>query len=494
MSTAHLQAILVAWTAVTIFSVVLAAFLYWRQRAREYLAFGVLGVGSASYTAASALFYGATNAADAGFWMEVQFALGAVGFIGVCLFAHELLGRPTERAVRFLIGASMIGVPMTVAGALVDPGVSVATEYCWVDLAPHRTASVTWFFYAYTAFGVAALAYVAWQIFRSGGGPRSGRRLLTIALVAPGLAWINDALLRFFHVQAPFLSEHAYFLTSLLISYLLLDRFIHTASALEDRTEELALRYDELRRVEEELVRKEQLAAVGELSAVIAHEVRNPLAVLRNAVAALRKSDLNADDRMTLLEVLDEETNRLNRLVRDLLVYARPVEPQSVPLELRAVLERSIDLAQKDHSRSASIRVDFDVETERTQVEGDPDLLERAFANVVENALQAMPDGGALTIHMDDTELDDETPGIAIRFSDTGEGMDTLVRSRARDPFFTTRPSGTGLGLAIVERVVRAHGGAVELKSSDEDGTTVTLRMPVKRPAKASASQSDTPD
>lgn len=481
MSPAQLQAVLVAWTAVTIFSVVLAAFLYWRQRARQYLAFGVLGAGSASYTAAAALFYGATSGAEAALWTEVMFTVGAVAFIGVCLFAHELFGRPSARAVRFLIGAAMIGVPLTIAGALVDPGRAVDCSIEWVDLSPHRAAGVTPLFYAYTAFGLGALLYVVVQILRADSAPRSGRRLLAVALLAPGLGWVHDSLLRLLHIEAPFWSEHAFFLTSLLISYLLLDRFIHTATALEERTEELALRYDELRRVEEELVRKEQLAAVGELSAVIAHEVRNPLAVLRNAVAALRKSDLGDEDRLTLLEVLDEETNRLNRLVRDLLVYARPVEPQSVPLELRAVLERSIDLAQRDHSRSASIRVEVDVTTARTQVEGDPDLLERAFANVVENALQAMPDGGALTIQVDETELDEGTPGIAICFSDTGEGMDTLVRARARDPFFTTRPSGTGLGLAIVERVVRAHGGKVELRSSDEDGTTVTLRVPLRR-------------
>lgn len=489
----QLQATLVAWTAVTVFSVILAAFLYWRQRAREYLAFGVLGAGSAIYTSSAALFYGATNAAEAAFWMEVEFTAGAVAFVGVCLFAHELVGRPSARAVRFLIGASMIGVPLTLSGAIVDPGKAVRCVHEWVELSPHRGAGVTWLYFGYMAFGAGALAYVVSQILRAPRESRSGHRLLAVALVSVGAAWIVDGLLRAFRVEAPFLSEHAFFFASLLISYLLLDRFVQTAGALEERTQELGLRYDELRRVEEELVRKEQLAAVGELSAVIAHEVRNPLAVLRNAVAALRKSDLGADDRGTLLEVLDEETNRLNRLVRDLLVYARPVEPQSVALDLQAVLEKAVDLARRDHTRSAQVRVDFDVETDRTQVEGDPDLLERAFANVVENAIQAMPDGGALTIHMDDAELDDERPAVAIRFSDTGEGMDTLVRSRARDPFFTTRPSGTGLGLAIVERVMRAHGGHVDLKSSDEDGTTVTLRIPLRRPARASSTPTEAP-
>ncbi len=446
MRVEQLQAVLVAWTAVTIFSVILAAFLYWRQRTKQYLAFGVLGTGSATYTAAAALFYGATNAADAAFWMEVQFTTGAIAFVGVCLFAHELLGRPSARAMRFLIGAAMVGIPLTVSGAMVDPGKAVHCVHEWTDLFPHRNAGVTVLFYAYTLFGAGALAYVVVQILRAPREPRSGRRLLAITLIAPGIGWIHDALLRLLHVESPFLTEHAFFLASLLISYLLLDRFVHTASALRERTEELALRYDELRRVEEELVRKEQLAAVGELSAVIAHEVRNPLAVLRNAVAALRKKELGEDDRGMLLEVLDEETNRLNRLVRDLLVYARPVEPQSVGLDLRAVLDRAIDLARQDQSRSTQVRVDVEIDTERTQVEGDPDLLERAFANVAENAIQAMPDGGALTIHVDDALLDDQEEAVAIRFSDTGEGMDTLVRSRAAPAIPSSPPARPGPG------------------------------------------------
>jgi len=492
VSQERLQAILIAWTAVTVFSVLLAAFLYWRQRAREYLAFGVLGAGSAASTASAARFYEATNAADAGFWMEVEFTAGAIGFVGVCLFAHELLGRPTARAVRFLVAATMVGIPLTLSGALVDPGDAVRCVHEWVDLSPHRGVGVTWVLYVYTAFGVGALAYVLVQMLRPPQEPRNGRRLLAPALIVLGVAWVYDGVLRLLQVEAPLANPHAFFLSSLLISYLLLDRFVDTASALEERTKELGLRYDELRRVEEELVRKEQLAAVGELSAVIAHEVRNPLSVLRNAVAALRKSDLGKEDRGTLLEVLDEETNRLNRLVRDLLVYARPVEPQAVALDLQAVLERAIDLARKDHTRSAQIRVAIDGHAERSEVEGDPDLLERAFANVVENAIQAMPQGGALTIRTDDATLDGR-PAVAILFSDTGEGMDTLVRSRARDPFFTTRPSGTGLGLAIVERVMRAHGGQVELKSSDTDGTTVSLLVPLRRPASASSSATDRP-
>ena len=474
-----LQGVLIAWTAVTMFSVLLSLFLYVRQRTREHLAFVILGTGSAAYAAAAARFYGATNAADAAYWTNLEFCFGAIAFVGLCLFTREILGRPTDRAMRYLLMAASIGVPVTLSGAVVDPGAPAHPLHTWIDLGSHRSAGVTAFFYLYTAVGVGALVYVVIEVVRGSKAHRS-KRLLVFAASLYGVGWLTDALLRYFRIEAPFLTEHCTFVSALVVSYLLLDRFIHTASALESRTHELALRYDELRRVEEELVRKEQLAAVGELSAVIAHEVRNPLAVLRNAVSALRRDELSDEDRLTLLEVLDEESNRLNRLVRDLLVYARPVDPQSVSLKLVSVLERSVDLARRDHMRSAQIRVDFDVRADHTQIEGDPDLLERAFANVVENALQAMPDGGALTIRLDDATIEGDHPAVAIRFADTGEGMDTLVRARARDPFFTTRPSGTGLGLAIVERVVRAHGGRIDLKSGNDDGTEVTLVMPLE--------------
>ena len=103
-----------------------------------------------------------------------------------------------------------------------------------------------------------------------------------------------------------------------------------------------------------------------------------------------------------------------------------------------------------------------------------------AFVNVIENALQAMPDGGCLSLRA--RELHDGSRDcVAVDIGDTGEGMDTVVRAKARDPFFTTRPTGTGLGLAIVERVMRNHGGRIEIESSHGEGTTVSLVLPLDR-------------
>ncbi|WP_394821128.1 nitrogen regulation protein NR(II) [Pendulispora albinea] len=258
-------------------------------------------------------------------------------------------------------------------------------------------------------------------------------------------------------------------------------RYTAVAKELETRTEELEhttreLRksYRELHTAQEELGKKEQLAVVGELAAVVAHEVRNPLAVITNAVAGLRRPTLPRDDQTTLLGILEEETTRLNRLVSDLLRYARPVNVQKSKIRIQELINRALQLA-KIKAKEIEVTTRFDVEN--PQVWGDSSLLRQVFDNLVENAVQAMSHGGVLQLHVE-RRRDDGFDGFAVHIRDTGEGMDTIVRLRARDPFFTTRPSGTGLGLAIVDRIVEAHGGFLLIESRAGEGTTVTVCLP----------------
>ncbi|MGH7295760.1 MAG: two-component system sensor histidine kinase NtrB, partial [Polyangiaceae bacterium] len=248
---------------------------------------------------------------------------------------------------------------------------------------------------------------------------------------------------------------------------------------LRTRTRELRRSYEELRTAQEELVKKEQLAVVGELAAVIAHEVRNPLAIISNAVAGLRKQAISREDHDTLLLILDEETNRLNRLVTDLLRYARPVNVQRQHFSLADLLDRSLSLANADRD---SIRIELKIECHEGRIWGDSNLLRQVFDNLVDNAIQAMGTNGALTVRIR-AATEDGVDGLAVDIIDTGEGMDTQVRSRARDPFFTTRPSGTGLGLAIVDRIVDAHGGHFAIESRAGEGTTVTVFLPHGSPS-----------
>lgn len=248
----------------------------------------------------------------------------------------------------------------------------------------------------------------------------------------------------------------------------------HSSKELNTRTQELRRSYEDLRTAQEELVKKEQLAVVGELAAVIAHEVRNPLAIIANAVSGLRKQAVSRADHDTLLAIVDEETSRLNRLVQDLLRYARPVNIQRTHFSLVDVLQRAGSQSCADHP---GIRTQLQWECEEARIWGDANLIRQVFDNLTDNAVQAMGSEGTLTLRLRASEPDG-IPGLAVEVIDTGEGMDAQVRSRARDPFFTTRPSGTGLGLAIVERIVVAHGGRLVIDSHAGEGTTVTVILP----------------
>jgi signal transduction histidine kinase len=158
------------------------------------------------------------------------------------------------------------------------------------------------------------------------------------------------------------------------------------------------------------------------------------------------------------------------------------VEPQFEAMVLFDVLEDALSKQDLD----PRVQVRMLLEAAPDLVEGDPRLLSLAFSQIASNAIEAMPGGGELTVRGELARLGDD-PALAIRFSDTGEGMDTLVRSRARDPFFTTRSSSTGLGLAIVERLVGLHGGQLEFGNDDVHGTTVSVLLPARPRARSSS-------
>ena len=242
---------------------------------------------------------------------------------------------------------------------------------------------------------------------------------------------------------------------------------------LQQRSLELKASYDQLKRAQEQLVRSEQRAMVGELAAVIAHEVRNPLAIVNNAVASLRKQGTRSEDRKTLLEIIDEEMTRLDKLVGRLLNYARPVLPRREVIDLRDLLERSCGLADDKPDVQRTIRFGEGVPT----VLGDPDLLRQAFENVVTNAVQAIGERGHLEVTVDRWEVHG-VKAVRVAFRDDGEGMSREQSSHALSPFFTTRPTGTGLGLPIVGRIVEAHGGLVRIDSQPGGGTTVGILLP----------------
>ncbi len=313
---------------------------------------------------------------------------------------------------------------------------------------------------------------------------RDGKREARFAIFGAGvmaIAVVNDVLVAQDVVHGISVTEHAFAIFAFGLSYTLLARYVRFAEALDVKGAELRKRaqklrraYEELRAAQEELVRKEQLAVIGELAAVVSHEVRNPLAIIRNAVAGLRRAGASDEDREMLLGILDEETAHLNHLVGDLLRYARPIHIERQRLDLDTLVGKACELAA-GHQKVKLERVGRGADLPDAQ--GDANLIRQVLDNLVQNACQAMPEGGTLTVRLV-AASEEGRDGVAVEVADTGEGMDTIVRSRARTPFFTTRPAGTGLGLAICDRIVTAHGGLLAIKSRALEGTVVRVFLP----------------
>ena len=236
--------------------------------------------------------------------------------------------------------------------------------------------------------------------------------------------------------------------------------------------EDLRLSYAELERAQHRLIQRERLAALGELSAVVAHEVRNPLGVIFNSLGSLRRLVRPTGDAKLLLDIVGEEADRLNRIVGDLLDFARPSTPDLRPERLEQVVEEAVGAALVP--KPADVEIARDHDPALPPVIMDARLVRQAVLNIAVNAVQAMPRGGRLTLR---TRRSGDA--VVLEIEDTGAGIPAEVSARIFEPFFTTKASGTGLGLAVVKRIVEGHGGTIAVRNQPGSGAVFSLSFPV---------------
>ncbi len=237
---------------------------------------------------------------------------------------------------------------------------------------------------------------------------------------------------------------------------------------------ELSRSLEELAQAQSKLVRRERLAALGELAAIVAHEVRNPLAAIYNSLSTLKKRLSFDRDAAILFGIIEEEAARLNRTVSDLLGYVRPLQPDRRPEDL---VELTREVVRQKLEATTLIESEVTVRAVIAPVSADAVLMRIAVANLVTNAVQSMPDGGKLTVTLS-AARHEQREAIAIAVCDTGRGIPRDVLPRVFEPFFTTRASGAGLGLAVVRRIVEAHDGVVTAESDGQKGTVFTVLLP----------------
>ena len=262
-----------------------------------------------------------------------------------------------------------------------------------------------------------------------------------------------------------------------------------------DLTEERAFDLDAQRR--------ERLAAIGELAAGVAHEIRNPLTAIANCaqVLQMRLSEPESDSNRKMADLIHKETQRLDRIVTNLLGFARPGPPRMSETRMEEVVRAALEL-QAPACAAHGVRHELRVLGRIPPIFADPEQVQQVLLNLLRNALQAMPDGGMLKLEVlvvrrrthrrrgmgrrasDRMRVPEDAPlerFVRVRVQDTGVGIPEEALSRIFDPFFTTRSDGTGLGLSISQSMIREHGGFISVQSVQGKGTTFDVDLPVER-------------
>ena len=239
------------------------------------------------------------------------------------------------------------------------------------------------------------------------------------------------------------------------------------------------------KRLEDLHLRAGQLEAVSELAASLAHEIKNPLASIRSAVEQLGRMPAATDDAIVLTGLVVRESDRLARLLSEFLDFARVRVRQVEPLDFAALLRDTINLVLAHPDRAPATRILLATDRTEQPMQGDADLLHRAFFNLVLNAAQAVGDSGTVRVTICEATSDTvpggvvpETGAVRVVIEDDGPGMPADVRDRIFTPFFTTKPRGTGLGLPVVHRAIEAHRGVVLVDSAPGQGTRFTIILP----------------
>lgn len=255
------------------------------------------------------------------------------------------------------------------------------------------------------------------------------------------------------------------------------------AENLNIMIEKLNLAKQEAEQYHQELIqRADRMATIGELASGIAHEIRNPLAGIQGAIQILAEGFPKEDSRTQVTEEIQKQIYKLERLVRDLLNYAKPVPAHYLPTDINGLVDKVLSFFVTQRGMPGDYKIEKKLFSTLPRTMIDPSSMEQAFLNIILNAQKAMPKGGTFTIstvplpkRKDDGR---EVREVQIIFEDTGVGISGEALPKIFNPFFSTRSDGTGLGLAITKNIVEQHGGRIEVESQVNVGTKVVITLP----------------
>jgi signal transduction histidine kinase len=261
------------------------------------------------------------------------------------------------------------------------------------------------------------------------------------------------------------------------------DEMGNLAENLNIMIEKLNVARQEAEQYHQELIqRADRMASIGELASGIAHEIRNPLAGIQGAIQILANDFSKEDPRRQVTDEIQKQIYKLERLVKDLLNYAKPVPANYLPTDINQLVDKVLSFFMTQRGKSADFKIEKRYFSSLPKTMIDPSSMEQAFLNIILNAQKAMPQGGTFTVstvslpqRQDDGK---EVQEVRVIFEDTGFGISGENLPKIFNPFFSTRPDGTGLGLSITKNIVEQHGGKIEVESQVNVGTKFIITLP----------------
>jgi two-component system, NtrC family, sensor histidine kinase HydH len=245
-------------------------------------------------------------------------------------------------------------------------------------------------------------------------------------------------------------------------------RFVvkHGEKIIEHRAEERL-------RLEEKLRKAEHLSAIGEMTAGVSHEIRNPLGIIKSSAQLMKKKMMKLEVDSNIPDIIIEESQRLNTIITDFLDFARPRQANLRPCQVSDIIDKNISFLEPQ-IRDQEVVIHKVYQDHLPSVSADPDMLYQAFLNILLNCFQAVGKNGSVTIV---TEFDAQT--LSISFADNGPGIDEDILEKIWTPFFTTKDTGTGLGLGIVKNIIEAHNGTIRISNGKPSGAVVDIVLPI---------------
>ncbi len=249
----------------------------------------------------------------------------------------------------------------------------------------------------------------------------------------------------------------------------------HLYKSLEGKVEELSNAYNELQENRDKLIRYERLSAVGEVAAKVTHEIRNPMVVIGGFARRILKKDHDGELNRNYVKIIVEEIGRMENILTDILYFAKPAVPKCDTVDMNRIVRNSIEVLSFETEEN-NISIEEHLDPNLPMLFIDENQVRRVLINLIQNAIQAMPDGGTITF----STTNEEDQWVIIETADTGVGISDDDMDKLFDAFFSSKSTGSGLGLTVSAQIINNHGGTIEAQKREPKGTIFKIKLPVK--------------